>query len=58
MKAKAKKLGPSILQRWKHNPAAFITEVLNDPDTGKPFQLLDAERRFLELSLPPMMTAN
>jgi phage terminase large subunit-like protein len=30
------------------NPAKFITEVLIDPETGKPFQLLPAEKAFLD----------
>jgi hypothetical protein len=34
--------------RWQRYPAEFIEEVLHDPETGKPFRLLDAERAFLE----------
>jgi len=41
-------LDPSALARWRSDPAAFITEVMVDPETGKPFVLLDAERAFLE----------
>jgi len=37
----------SVLDRWRANPIAFIEEVLHDPETGKPFVLLDAERDFL-----------
>jgi Terminase large subunit, ATPase domain len=42
-----KTLGSSALKRWRSNPAAFITEVLRNPDTGKPFDLLPAELAFL-----------
>jgi hypothetical protein len=35
------------LTRWRHNPISFIQQCLRDPETGKPFKLLDAERRFL-----------
>jgi phage terminase large subunit-like protein len=41
-------LDPSALERWRRDPAAFISEVMVDPETGKPFVLLDAERRFLD----------
>ena len=44
----AEVLDPSALQRWQRNPAAFITEVMINPETGKPFVLLDVERYFLE----------
>jgi hypothetical protein len=37
----------SALAQWRKQPAAFIEEVLYDPETGKPFKLLDAERAFL-----------
>jgi len=36
------------LQRWRADPVAFIDEVLIDPETGRPFVLLDAEREFLK----------
>ena len=36
------------LERWRRDPAEFITEVMVDPETGKPFVLLDAERNFLK----------
>jgi hypothetical protein len=36
------------LARWRQQPISFIEGVLNDPETKKPFVLLDAERRFLE----------
>jgi hypothetical protein len=35
------------LVRWRAEPIAFIGEVLRNPETGKPFELLDAERQFL-----------
>ena len=35
------------LNRWCRDPCAFIEEALHDPETGKPFKLLDAERDFL-----------
>jgi Terminase large subunit, ATPase domain len=35
------------LMRWRRNPISFIEQCLRDPETGKPFKLLDAERRFL-----------
>jgi hypothetical protein len=37
--------------RWKRNPVAFITEVLRDPETGKPFVLYEAQERFLRKAL-------
>jgi phage terminase large subunit-like protein len=41
-------LDSSALTRWQRQPLSFITEILRDPETGKPFVLLDAERAFLE----------
>jgi hypothetical protein len=41
-------LDTSALTRWQRQPLNFITEILRDPETGKPFVLLDAERAFLE----------
>lgn len=41
-------LDPSALKRWRRDPAAFIVETMIDPETGSPFVLLDAERRFLD----------
>lgn len=40
-------LDHSALDRWKQDAAAFINEVMIDPDTGAPFVLLPAERAFL-----------
>src|SRR5262249_23462860 len=33
--------------RWRTDPAAFIEEVLRDPETGQPFVLNPAQREFL-----------
>jgi phage terminase large subunit-like protein len=41
-------LDTSTLTRWQRQPLSFITEILRDPETAKPFVLLDAERAFLE----------
>jgi phage terminase large subunit-like protein len=35
------------LDHWRADPVAFIEQVLHDPETGRPFVLLDAERQFL-----------
>jgi hypothetical protein len=40
-------LNQQTLNRWRRNPISFINEALCNPETGKPFILLDAERRFL-----------
>jgi hypothetical protein len=39
---------PAALERWRSAPAAFIEEVLHDPETGQPYRLLSAERTFLD----------
>lgn len=41
-------LSTTALAHWRRNPAKFIEEVLRDPETGRPFKLLDAEREFLK----------
>src|SRR5580693_6105093 len=41
-------LDGGALDRWRREPAAFITEVMRDPETGRPFDLLPAEMRFLD----------
>jgi hypothetical protein len=41
-------LDTSALERWRRDPTEFITEILHDPETGRPFILFEAERRFLE----------
>jgi hypothetical protein len=37
----------AAVDRWRREPSTFITEVLHDPETGQPYRLLPAERRFL-----------
>ena len=41
-------IGPDSLARWKNDPVSFVSEVLHDPETNKPFTLLDAERIFMQ----------
>jgi phage terminase large subunit-like protein len=41
----------SEIARWRSDPVAFITEVLIDPETGKPFILYPAQERFLREAL-------
>jgi phage terminase large subunit-like protein len=36
------------LDYWRQNPIAFIEQCLINPETGAPFELLPAERQFLE----------
>ena len=36
------------VEHWRADPAKFIETVLYNPETGKPFELLDAEREFLK----------
>jgi hypothetical protein len=43
-------LDDTALLRWRASPISFIEEVLHDPETGKPFVLLDAERAFMKLA--------
>ena len=40
-------ISKTMLPRWRANPIGFIQQVLIDPETKKPFVLLDAERAFL-----------
>ena len=40
-------ISKTMLARWRANPIGFIQQVLIDPETKKPFVLLDAERAFL-----------
>ena len=42
---------PRSLLRWRRNPVVFIERHLVDPETGKPFRLLAAEKQFLKLAL-------
>lgn len=41
----------ATLARWKADPVAFIDEVLIDPETGWPFALYEAQKRFLRAAL-------
>jgi phage terminase large subunit-like protein len=40
-------LTPAALASWRKSPALFIESILVNPETGKPFELLPAERAFL-----------
>jgi phage terminase large subunit-like protein len=37
----------ATIPRWRKAPISFVEEVLHDPETGKPYVLLPAERAFL-----------
>ena len=39
-------LNKSALARWRREPTSFIEQVMVDPETGRPFQLLPCQRRF------------
>jgi hypothetical protein len=41
-------LDAAALARWRRHPIEFVEEVLVDPETGEPYRLLPAERRFLQ----------
>jgi phage terminase large subunit-like protein len=41
-------LDHNALSRWRANPITFVEEVMIDPETKRPFQLLPAERQFLQ----------
>jgi phage terminase large subunit-like protein len=41
-------LDHSALQRWRQEQTSFITEICRDPETGKPFDLLPAQKRFFK----------
>lgn len=41
-------LEAGALRRWQDDPASFIAELMLDPETGQPFELLEAERAFLK----------
>jgi Phage Terminase len=47
----AEAFADNALARWRADPAAFIERHLIDPETDKPFKLLDAERWFLKFAL-------
>jgi phage terminase large subunit-like protein len=38
----------SSIDHWRSDPVKFIETVLHNPETGKPFKLLPAERDFLD----------
>ena len=40
-------IAKTVLTRWRANPINFIQQVLINPETNRPFVLLDAERAFL-----------
>ena len=40
-------LETSALDRWQRQPILFIEQILRNPETGKPFELLEAEHQFL-----------
>src|ERR1700730_15024283 len=42
-----------LLSKWRRDPVAFITEVLRDPETGRPFELYPAQERFLRAGFTP-----
>ena len=46
--APAVTLDAAALRRWRRQPTDFIEETLHDPETGKPYRLMPAERAFLE----------
>jgi len=41
------------LARWRADPISFVEHVLINPETGKPFELLPAERAFLAHAFQP-----
>jgi hypothetical protein len=43
----ARFLDRASLRRWRANAALFVEEVLHNPEDGKPYVLLPAERAFL-----------
>ena len=40
-------IAKTVLTRWRANPINFIQQVLINPETNRPFVLLEAERAFL-----------
>jgi hypothetical protein len=49
-RAHGETLTTSPLARWRANPVSFIEECLINPETGRAFELLPAERVFLQHS--------
>lgn len=43
----------SRVGRWKRDPAAFMTEAVVNPETGRRFELFNAERLFLKHAFTP-----
>jgi phage terminase large subunit-like protein len=43
----SKLLTAADIARWKADPIAFITEVLRNPETGRPFTLYPAQVEFI-----------
>jgi len=41
-------LDHSALARWQLGPTSFIAEILRDPETGRPFNLLPAQHQFFK----------
>lgn len=41
----------SDVARWRADPLSFITEILRNPETGQPFELYAAQKRFMRKSL-------
>ncbi len=35
------------LKRWRKDPVVFITEVLKNPETGRPFELYSEQEKFI-----------
>jgi hypothetical protein len=46
-------ISKTVLARWRDNPIGFIQQVLINPETKKPFVLLEAERAFLRHAFTP-----
>ena len=41
-------LDASAIASWRREPIRFIEQVLRDPETGRPFELFEAQRQFFE----------
>jgi hypothetical protein len=41
-------INAASVARRKQSPISFVEQVLHDPETGKPFVLLPAEREFMQ----------
>jgi hypothetical protein len=44
----AKRAKRTKLTRYRANPVLFVEDVLINPETGKPFVLLKAEKKFFK----------